>query len=350
MKKMMIKRSENLDKRKRNYNEKELKSINKNRTAKYRKDITEEILLQKLNNKFNNIEMDLVSNYTKPELPVIFIVGMSRSGNTLASQLISNTEKFSYISNFSARFWEAPYLGLLIEKITDVREQRNNSFKSDHGVTKNIAEINEFMYFWDKWFAKGQDTQCLSNELLNNIDSEMLKKEIASIESVWQKPSFFKNHYWCSFQIEFLNNLFPNSLFLFIKRDPLQIAQSVTIARKKLLGSKESWWSMKPPEYSNLKEKSWAEQIIGQIYYTWDYIYNSFDKIPSNNYLEFNYEDICVEPNQYIKKVINKVNSLGANLDYTNKIEKKFQISSGLKVTKEEFNQLEKFYNKYFDN
>jgi len=337
-----------LDKRKRNYNKKELKSINKNRTAKYKKDVHEEILLQKLNNKFNSIEMDFISNYTSPEFPVVFIVGMSRSGNTLASQLISNTEKFSYISNFSARFWEAPYLGLLMEKITDVRDQKNDSFQSDHGVTKNIAEINEFMYFWDKWFAKGQQTQSLSDELLNEVDSAMLKKEIASIESVWQKPSFFKNHYWCSFQIEYLNKLFPNSLFLFIKRDPLQIAQSVTNARKKLLGSKKSWWSMKPPEYLFLKEKSWAEQIIGQIYYTWDYIYKSFDKISNNNYIEFNYEDICLNPNLYIKTVINRVNSLGADIDYKREIEEEFHISSGLKITKDEFNQLEKFYNKYF--
>src|SRR5262245_47802783 len=52
-----------------------------------------------------------------PRLPVVFVVGPPRSGTTLAMQWLAATGVFAWPSNLLSRFYEAPYVGALIQQV-----------------------------------------------------------------------------------------------------------------------------------------------------------------------------------------------------------------------------------------
>ncbi|MFW9777507.1 MAG: hypothetical protein ACFFE8_01555, partial [Candidatus Heimdallarchaeota archaeon] len=62
--------------------------VNK-RTKEYRKDPIREHELEGINDLLIPIERNLVSQFTQPERPVIFIVGAPRSATTLLHQLVA---------------------------------------------------------------------------------------------------------------------------------------------------------------------------------------------------------------------------------------------------------------------
>ena len=105
-------------------------SDNAGRLEKYRKDASEESFLDELNSLIQQLEpTELVSKETV--FPIVFVVGLPRSGTTILTQLLSASLDVGIINNLIARFWLAPVTGIRLSKAI-LREQVNISFKSDY--------------------------------------------------------------------------------------------------------------------------------------------------------------------------------------------------------------------------
>src|SRR5665213_31108 len=83
-------------------------------TSTFGKDLAREKRLAALNELLAPVEAELERHYSAPRFPVTFVLGPPRSGTTLTSQLLAQSGLFGIISNFAARFWRAPALGLRI--------------------------------------------------------------------------------------------------------------------------------------------------------------------------------------------------------------------------------------------
>jgi len=337
--------------RKGSYSYKELEEINTQREDKYKLNLQEELFVRSFNEHIKQYTPPNISEIIDHQLPVSFIVGLPRSGSSLLYQALTGTNQFNYISNFTSKFWESPYVGLMIEKILGIRNKKEISFTSDFGkTTDGLHSPHEFMYFWDKWFAQGQETQEVPKHLLKKIDKNKFKKEIALIESVLKKPVLFKSQFWLTLQMDFLNETFPNSLFISTKRNPLYIAQSIAIGRKRINGNINKWWSIKPKEYDSLKTLNWAEQVIGQVYYTEKQLVNSLKIIPSHRKVETTYENLCNNPKIVIEEVSHKINKLGGSIDAVTSHLKPFYIKDSQKLADSEFQELVTAYEKFYKN
>ena len=225
--------------------------------------------------------------------PIVFIMGLPRSGTTPLAQLLVNKFKFGYITNLVARFWEAPEIGIALAKsISKDPGGGNSPLDSFYGFTSGYEGHHEFGYFWQRWF-KFKETHFLdSNEQLE-IDVKSFKRQLLLMENVWQRPLLFKNAAALPLQIEFLGRILPNSLFIHIQRDLIDVAGSLLEGRKKYLVDISKWFSIKPKEYVFLKHLPVFEQIAGQVYYANDEILKQLKSIPKLNKICLKYDSLC---------------------------------------------------------
>ena len=318
------------------------------RTPEYRKDPEQEERLKRLNAKLAPLERQLISGFDRPQLPIVFIVGAPRSGSTLLSQTLTQTGSFSYVSNFAARFWMAPYVGMLIEDALGIQKlEGDQSFVSRFGVTEGWVGPHEFGYFWSRWFRFGETHQ-LDAKGLEEIDLDALRKELAALESIYDKPLCFK-YLPFGLHIPFLAERFKNSVFVLCRRQPVYNMQSLLLARRNILGDEAHWWSLRPKEYPGLLATSPYEQIAGQIYYTLKEIEISFSSLSPERFLHILYDDLCSQPRVEVNRVVEAVRRIGVEINWNaDLIPERFESTDTKRISDEEFQKLRKVAKRYF--
>lgn len=241
----------------------------------------------------------------KPTYPPLFIVGCARSGSTLLMQWLAASQKFAYPSNLASRLFGSPKMGALLHRAfidLDTREeitpadQRVVHFDSSLGKTIGAAQPNEFWYFWRRFF-KFDDLQKLTDNELNEIGSDRFVHELAEFESVFGKPIAMKAMI-VNWHLDFIHQILPNAIFVFVQRDTASNALSLLNARREFFGDEQTWYSFKPPEYDSLSKLSPMEQVVAQVLLTENAVARCFEKIPSENTLTVSYESFCDEPEQ----------------------------------------------------
>jgi len=227
-----------------------------------------------------------------PQLPVVFIVGLPRSGTTPLAQLMIQRFRLGYVSNLIAKFWAAPEVGIaLVREISQGAGSFSSLLNSQYGFTEGYEGHHEFGYFWRRWFDF-KETHYLDRDAQAQVDVKRLKKSLSVMEKAWQRPLFFKNAAALPLQTAFLANILPTSMFIHIKRDPLDVAASLLKGRRKYMGDETKWFSIKPREYTFLKNKSVPEQIAGQIYYTQKEIDKQLEQVPPHRKFTLMFSDL----------------------------------------------------------
>jgi len=314
------------------------------------KDAYVEHVLADMNEALYPVELQLVKKFRKPSKPVIFILGLPRSGTTLLMQLMINAFQIGYISNLIARFWKAPYIGTLLAR--DIQRRQIPSpplFISELGATYGYDGPHEFGFFWQRWFPYGETHQP-SEKDLQNVDFELLLREIAAIESVFDAPLVFKNPIVFSLNMDVLAKVFPTALFIICQRNRLYIAQSLLLSRLKYHGRKDAWFSVKPKEFVQLKERPYPEQLAGQIYYTEKRIQESLAKISVDRYIIVNYTDMCKNPLHELERIQEFVGKKCKHLVRTEFTPEPFRPMDIQRLEDEEFRQLKEALKLFYDN
>jgi len=304
--------------RKRRYERSDIERHNAARTEAFQADPCQYEFLDTLNAELSTLESRLTAELTAPQHAVVFVVGVPRSGSSFLYQLIAGTDQFAYVSNFSARFWRAPHVGCSLEKALGLREQAYEpDYKSEFGKMFGLQAPHEFQYFWDQWFAQGQPSQALGPSELAQVDVAALRRSIAGIEAVWQKPVLLKSLFWFAHQIGFLSEALPRSVFANIRRDPLFVAQSVAVARRRIFGDIEHWWGPRPREHEELAGRPWADQIMGQVFYTAQAIREAASELPEARFIDIEYEEFCAAPMRCLDLLQESLADLGETVDFS---------------------------------
>lgn len=106
------------------------------------------------------------------------------------------------------------------------------------------------------------------------------------------RPLLIKN-LPCSLRIGPIHHYVPESLFIVISRDVLPNAESILVCRRKRYGDDRSWWSVEPPNVSELKKLPPHQQVVGQIHEIYRVIDSYRPIIGANRFLDVTYEELC---------------------------------------------------------
>lgn len=223
------------------------------RAAPFRKAIGEEAYFAALNAVLATAELP-DGRVAASDLPIVYIVGVPRSGTTLLSQLASRFLPLGYIDNVVARFWLRPSVGIRLSRaILGPDARAGIRLDSTHGTTEGPAGPHEFGYFWRHWLRLDRAiTHKLAPNELAAVDVPGLQRVLEhEILAAFAGPVVFKNVI-CGLQARLLTRCHPRSLFVAIERDPLAAAASILAARQRRYGNPAVWWSLKPSSYPEI--------------------------------------------------------------------------------------------------
>lgn len=250
-----------------------------------------ENILANANINLRSLEDELINSIVQQDKTIVIICYAPRAGSTFLSQLMVKSNEFNYITNFMARFWDAPYFAGLLEKELNIREIKlEQPFKSDYAITSSPNGPHEFGFFWNKWLPRKESTDIIS---INDFELSSMKKfqrEINAITSLYEKPLFIKNGL-VGINVKLFYQLFNNVKFIILKRSPLFIAQSIYKARVEFYNDPSIFLSTKPSNFTKIKDLPIFDQIALQIKGIYNDIYNQLAQI-GQEYFELNYEDL----------------------------------------------------------
>jgi hypothetical protein len=294
-----------------------------------------EKLLSELNSDLLLSEKCLIdaNRQTGMRFPLVLVMGPLRSGTTLFTQWLANTNLVSCPTNLLSRFYQAPIIGAKIQLLlTDPRYNFRDElgefinqvgYTSENGKTKGVLAPNEFWYFWRRFLAEPQRDVWSDDELRTSMDSATMLAELAGIMSVFEKPFAAKGMLF-NYNIPFLDSIFDKILFVQIKRDPVANVASVLDARKRQLGSEVHWYSFLIPEYEMLRDLSAVEQAAGQVHFINRAVSAGIAQVAEERKLVVQYEDFCNNPEVIFNQITAK---LGEEYDQVYRGPGQFDIS-----------------------
>lgn len=237
-------------------------------------------------------ERRLVSRYSG--LPLkhqpVFIIGAPRTGSTILYQAITNELDVLYVDNLACSLRNNLFFGIWLSRKVFKSEPHDN-FKSEHGNTSRHGghAPSECGAFWYRWMPK--DRHFVDE---NDIDEKALKEirlEITSVINYHDKPIIFKNLN-AGLRMRVLSKIFPEAKFIWIKRDPRYVSQSILKGREKVNANLSKWWSLMPRNYEILKKMTPIVQVVGQIYSIEQQIYKDKSMFSIKNILVLHYADL----------------------------------------------------------
>lgn len=287
--------------------------------------IRENIFAQMNDSLMESHDQLLLARKDLQEYPAIFLFGLPRAGTTLLMQLFTLRFDVGYINNLIARFWRAPLYGIALSQEI-MGDSKHSCFNSNYGKTSKLAAPHEFAYFWHHWFNISELDGIDLKTIQNSTDWEELSLQILNMAHQFKKPIAFKGIWPAYFMIKFLEDL-PQCFFVYIKRDPEDIALSLYHARMAYYADPNRWWSMYPPEYERVINKGWAEQIAGQVYYLTRYYEQQMAQIPKNCQATLHYKELCESPHIVMDRLNEKVyQHTGYKMDISHDIPVEFTV------------------------
>lgn len=255
-------------------------------------------VIQKFNPRlYNWIERIFFPFFKENSSPQIFIISKPRSGSTLTYQVLTNGINSIYLTNFTNLLVGLPFLTLLFSKLIGVKR----IFKSNYGFVPGINGHAEGLAFWKYWID--QDLSENNNHELNFKKSKYLLKSIQKAQGESVFISAYLSHIFC---LNKLRDIFPNPIFIFLKRDELSNIYSLYKGHKKY----NSWMSLKPKNINESNDH--FENAVNQYFRLEKVMSEHFDH---NDSFCLNYEDICKNPHKSLELISKELNKRGYQIE-----------------------------------
>jgi hypothetical protein len=94
-------------------------------------------------------------------------------------------------------------------------------------------------------------------------------------------------------RVQALHAVFPEAVFVHLRRDSLLTAQSVLLARRRLLDSPDAWFSAKPRNYLHDPHKSQLQLAAEQVALLEKDLEEDKDAVGRERFFELDYAALC---------------------------------------------------------
>ena len=234
----------------------------------------------------------------RPTHPSVFLFGLPRAGCTLAHQVISSNMLIGYVDNVMARFWKNPILGHLVASRQYPFEQRIGDYSNDFGRTTHPRSPHEHSYFWE-WVLSLRTEDQLSDFSSAGADLTDAMNILNTLTQLTETPWVHKCYYALNFLDAFIEASDQN-LFVFVDRNPKDIALSLYRARMARYGDPLPWFSHRPASYFRVHSMDCEQQIAHQVHDLLECYRARLNWIPKERLLKVRYEDLCESRHQFL--------------------------------------------------
>ncbi len=324
---------------------------NDKRIAEFRRNPKLEQLLGELNGLLSVCQEAVNRKYESLRFPILLLMGAPRSGTTLFMQWLVESQCWGYPSNLISRFFEAPYIGARVQQVLIENDFRNEitefkenvPYESTLGKTQGALAPHEFWHFWRRFFTLGPEADIPSPESLAQTDVARFKRELASLEAALEKPLALKGMY-LNWNIPFLDSIFDRVLFIHVKRDPAYVIQSLLESRQKFFGSEGMWYSVRPPEYTWLKDLDPVSQVAGQVYFVRKAVEAGMTQVAEPRRLSVDYERFCETPAETWEAIRSKMAAQDYTLDGEYTGPRSFEAANHIRVSPERWKDIQESF------
>lgn len=240
------------------------------------------------------LEKRWLKEYGKEEsrFPVVFIVGAPRSGSTIMYQVMTRYLDVSYIDNFVNLARECTITGFTLSR--KLFGQPHHSLESRYGDTSHqgLHAPNEGL-FWYRWLPI--DKHHVSSSDLDERQTDEMRSTFRTVLNKFSRPFVVKNLTF-SMRLGLIHDMFPDAKLIHVTRNPVFMAQSILLARKKLGIPEGEIWSTKPGNEDELVQADENEMVVRQIYEIEKEIHRRKALFLPGRYLNIRYEDFLKNP------------------------------------------------------
>lgn len=261
--------------------------------------------------------------------PQIFIIGLPRSGTTLVYQYVVHRLQFAYFTNGVGRYPKQPCLITFIQRI--LCGKYKSDFRSSYGKVTGFVSPREAGSFWCRFFDvdKYMEIDDLSSKEISD-----LKRTISCIQKLFFNAPFVNKNVKHMLRVSPLSKIFPNSKFLIVERCLKNVGISLLRGRYQHLSNPDTWWSVRPPNYEQLKVLPREEQVAYQVISLKKRMDHDLSKLPSNRVIRVDYNAFCEKPEILTLKLENAIGPIKRR----NPAKAKFIPSTNYPENIEEFN------------
>lgn len=262
------------------------------------------ILLKPLDRWWQHKENEKIQKAKASKLPLIIILGGSRSGTTILYQTLAHYLPVSYFNNLSASFPRSPISSYHYFKKWFSKKKLSKKFRNYYGSVAGFNGPNDAFHIWNRWL--GHDRNAIPSDI-----PESVKDEMRAFFNAWHqysgKPFLNKNNR-NSLCVDLFLETFENIHFVEIRRNPLFVVQSLIQSREIVQGDKHIGWGLGTNGSSNPEDEyAYIKDICQQVKKIEDTLDEVRTRVPKDQYSFIQYEDFCSDPQRFVLSIYSKV-------------------------------------------
>ncbi len=235
----------------------------------------------------------ILASTKRKTTPCCFIIGPPRSGTTLIYEALVRTFKFAYISNLAHRFYYTPLAATLCGKplIDAWLTKIPDNYQSRYGHIPGWGAPNEGGWVWNRFLPQ---THYMAAEEVSKVRIDEIQSIIYGLSAIMGGP-FLNKNVMHSVHLHVLNILFPDSLFIEIRRDIRDNARSIFWAMEDTVNvsKPKEWFSVKPKIWERYKNADHLEQSVAEVFHIQKDIDDQKQSLGAERFLTIQYEDFC---------------------------------------------------------
>jgi hypothetical protein len=257
------------------------------------------------------IDRLLQRRLARPDLPLAFIVCVPRSGGTVLYQLLARFLDVTYVNNRMARYWAAPIVGAWLHG----RQTRADiALRSDYGRSAGAAGPHEFAWFWHH-HGKFEESDHLTEAELAEVDGVAIRQALQGLAGFSGRPLLIKSIDYVNYQIVWLKQVLPSAKFIWIERDVQRVLPSIVRARETENHDPAAWWSTRPRDFRQWRQRPVIEQAQHQIDDVGGAIARGLAAIPAADWMRITHEALVADPAAVVRRAADLIGAPIANTD-----------------------------------
>ena len=243
--------------------------------------------------------VDRVAAKRGSECAPIFVVGVPRSGTTLAYELIVQAFEFAFLTRAFSYTYGLPNLTTRLTK-RHIRSPAAH-YRSTYGRIPGFFSPAENHVVWDRWFGVDEVLgHYVPPYTLGRKAVGSARKMLQSMTAIVGRPFVFKDVY-LALSLRELKRVFPDARFVIVERDFEAICASVY--RGLTETRQHDWWSIRPPFFSDFIDSHPVEQTAFLCSRSSQLMYREIASLGDDRCLRISYSSICDSPSGFLQKV-----------------------------------------------